>query len=272
MSETFEMANHKLRRFAVAGDTLDEISRALPAGTYTTLRTYGGRRFLDLPHHLSRLVESLRLMGGPDRVDLGEVREALAGALQATGYAETRARVTIPLAGAPIFVTVEPFTPYPPALYYDGVRTVTMLMARQNPRAKSTAFIAPSRELKGQMPPGIHEVLMVDGSGAILEGFSSNFFAILNGELHTADEGVLAGVTRGITLRAAEGLLPIRLTPVFQTDIPALSEAFITSSSREVMPVVLINDDRIGDGRPGPMTRAIAQRFAQLVTDLSEEP
>ena len=272
MPTTFEVSHTGLHAVDVPGATLDDVSRALPPGVYTTLRTYGGNRFLDLPHHLQRLAESLRLLNGGAAVDEATLRHALADALAATHYPEARLRVTVPVAGAPIYVTIEPFAPYPPQLYRDGVATVTMLMARQNPRAKSTAFIAPSRELKGQIPPGIHEVLMVDGSGAILEGFSSNFFGILEGELRTAEEGVLAGVTRGLVLRAAEGVLPIRRAPVMQNDIPRLQEAFITSASREVMPVVRINDDTVSDGRPGPLTRTIAERFAAVVTVESERP
>lgn len=269
---TFAFSQGQLQPAAVAGDTLDEVSRALPQGTYTTMRTYGGRRFLDLPHHLARLAESLRLMDGAVAVDDQVVRQVLRAALDATAYPEARVRVTIPLASTPVYVSVEPFTPYPAELYRDGVRTVTMLMARQNPRAKATTFIAPSRDLKSSLPPGVHEVLMVDGQGALLEGFSSNFFAVLDGELRTADEGVLAGVTRGVVLQAAEGLLSVRLDPVLQPDIPRLTEAFITSASREVMPVVWINDDPVGDGRPGPLTRAIADRFAHLVDSRSDEP
>ncbi|MFN8483405.1 MAG: aminotransferase class IV [Anaerolineae bacterium] len=269
---TFKVTSAGVAPVNVAGATLDEISRALPEGTYTTLRTYGGRRFLDMPHHVTRLAESLRLLEGGVALDETALRRGLADALAATGYAESRVRVTIPLAGAPVYISVEPFTPYPAELYRDGVRTITMLMARQNPKAKATSFIAPSRELKSTLPPGVHEVLMVDGHGDILEGFSSNFFGILDGELRTAADGVLAGITRGIALQAAEGIVPIRQAPVNQADIGRLSEAFITSASREVMPVVAINDTAIGDGRPGPLTAAIARRFAEIVAAESEPP
>ncbi|MFN8498526.1 MAG: aminotransferase class IV [Anaerolineae bacterium] len=269
---TFKVTSAGVAPVSISGATLDEISRALPEGTYTTMRTYSGRRFLDMPHHMSRLAESLCLLDGSVTLDETAVRRGLADALAATAYAESRVRVTIPLAGAPIYISVEPFTPYPAELYRDGVRTITMLMARQNPKAKATSFIAPSREMKATLPPGIHEVLMVDGRGDILEGFSSNFFGILDGELRTADEGVLAGVTRGIVLQAAEGIASLRLTPVSQADIGRVSEAFITSASREVMPVVAINDALIGDGRPGPLTAAISRRFAEIVAATSEPP
>ena len=269
---TFKVTSAGVTPVNVAGATLDEISRALPEGTYTTMRTYGGARFLDMPHHLTRLADSLRLLDGGVELDETALRRGLADALAATRYPEARVRVTIPLAGAPIYISVEPFTPYPPALYRDGVRTITMLMARQNPKAKATSFIAPSRELKSTLPPGIHEVLMVDGRGDILEGFSSNFFGILDGELRTAEEGVLAGVTRGIVLQAAQRVLPLRLAPVNQVDIERLSEAFITSASREVMPVVAINDAMIGGGKPGPLTEAIGRRFAEIVAAESEPP
>ena len=78
---TFQFAQGQLQPVVVAGATLDDISRALPQGAYTTLRTYGGRRFLDLPHHLARLTESLGLMGGTATLNEQTLRQALRAAL-----------------------------------------------------------------------------------------------------------------------------------------------------------------------------------------------
>jgi branched-chain amino acid aminotransferase len=105
--------------------------------------------------------------------------------------------------------------------------------------------------------------------GQVLEGSSSNFFALLNGVLRTAGDGVLAGVTRGIVLEAAKGLLPIVTEPISLNDMPNLREAFITSISRAVLPVVAIDAEVVGSGVPGPYTREIIQRFnARLEREL----
>jgi branched-subunit amino acid aminotransferase/4-amino-4-deoxychorismate lyase len=63
----------------------------------------------------------------------------------------------------------------------------------------------------------------------------------------------------------AEVLLPVERRAVHRDDLPAVGEAFVTSVSREVLPVVRIDDRRVGDGRVGPRTRAILRDFAALV-------
>ena len=78
----------------------------------------------------------------------------------------------------------------------------------------------------------------MDASGAIMEGLSSNFFAVLNGTLYTAGEGVLAGTVREVALAVArrEGV-PVSLTPPHLEDLPAWEGCFITSTSRLLLPV-----------------------------------
>jgi branched-chain amino acid aminotransferase len=85
------------------------------------------------------------------------------------------------------------------------------------------------------------EVLMVRSNGHILEGLTSNFFAVHAGVLRTAGEGTLEGVARSIDLEIAEGPLPVMLRSVSRMDVPALSEAFVTSSSREALPMVVVD-------------------------------
>jgi branched-subunit amino acid aminotransferase/4-amino-4-deoxychorismate lyase len=76
---------------------------------------------------------------------------------------------------------------------------------------------------------------------------------------------VLEGVTRSLVLEAAAPLLPLRRVGVRLDEVPAVSEAFITSVSREVLPVVALDGRPLGDGRVGPATRAVMAAFAALV-------
>ena len=99
--------------------------------------------------------------------------------------------------------------------------------------------------------------------GSVLEGLSSNFFAVKGGRLFTEEERVLKGVTRALVLEVAREVLPTERVAVRLED--GVEECFITSVSREVLPVVRIDGRPIGDGRPGVVTREIARRFASLV-------
>ncbi|MCS7060808.1 MAG: aminotransferase class IV [Anaerolineae bacterium] len=240
-------------------------SADLPAGAYTTFRTYGGNRVLHLNRHAQRLRDSLTLLGSAASLSDDQVRCAVASVLRQTGFAESRFRLTLaaPQAAdmpARLFVSVEPFTPYPSRLYEEGVMCSTLALHRDNPHAKSTAFIAAAGDAYRALPAGVHEGLMVADDGAVLEGLSSNFFAVLDGALYTEQERALVGVTQSLVLELARRLwpaLPIHTRAIHIDDLPRVSECFITSVSREVLPVVRIDNLTVGDGRPGPLTRAL---------------
>jgi len=250
-------------------ESLAASSQALPEGAYTTFRTYGGNGVVRLGQHVLRLCESVALKGVPGRLDPAAVRRALARALSECGYAESRVRLTF--APPRLFVAIEPFEPPPPRLYAEGAQCVTLALARQNPHAKDTRFIATARDAYASLPAGVEEGLLVAEDGALLEGLSSNFFAVREGALFTEEERVLAGITRGMVLDAAAPLLPLRRVAVERSELPLVAEAFLTSVSREVLPVVRIDGCAVGDGRVGPHTRAVMQAFAALVAREREE-
>ncbi len=255
------LTSRELRLTELTGLTLDAISLRLPNGAYTTLRTYHTDRIIGLSAHLQRLIESSRLLQRPYPVDPAAIRLALRGVIARERQPALRLRLTVPLDIDQILISVEPFEVYPPEFYQRGVRCATTRLSRHTPRAKATDFIAASRESKAALDPGIHELLMVDSQGQILEGTSSNFYAVCNGVLRTAGEGVLAGVTRHIVLQEAAELISIDYHPVRVNELTEVSEAFITSSSREVMPVIQIDDQIMGTGRPGSVTLALLEKY-----------
>ena len=264
MVHVFEVDEGRLTPLPQA-PTLAAASERLPQGSYTTLRTYGGTGVVRLPQHVRRLRESL-----PTPADLPEsaVRWAIAEALRATGHPESRVRLTF--APPRLFVAVEAFTPADAAVARTGVACMTIRARRDRPQAKDTRFLDTAQMAYAAMPAMIHEGLMVGDDGAILEGLSSNFFAIKGGTLHTEEARALAGVTRSMVLDLAADVVPRGEGPVHVGDMPAIEEAFITSVSREVLPVVRIDGTTIGDGKPGPRTRELMRRFAEAVARETE--
>jgi branched-chain amino acid aminotransferase len=240
-----------------------EASAILPQGAYTTLRTYGnGTRVLRLAQHLTRLRESAA-PGQRARFEGSKVRAGLAQAVEATGPGEARLRLT--WANERLFVAVEPLAPLPEALYRDGVRCASVPLKRTAPKVKDTRFIPAAQAAYRDLPEGVHEGLMVAADGTILEGLSSNFFAVREGILHTEDERVLPGITRGVVLELGRGLLPRATGAVRLDQIGELSEAFLTSVSRGVLPVVRVDETTVGDGRPGPLTQELGRRLEALI-------
>jgi branched-chain amino acid aminotransferase len=239
-------------------------SARLPAGVYTTLRTYGGQGVVRFDAHLHRLEESAALQGRPATIDRDAARHLVAAALSESRHPESRLRLTF--APPRLFVSVEAFEPLPRSRYEGGVACVTLpRLHRDQPHVKDTRFIPTARRAYRQLTAGIEEGLLLAEDGAVLEGLSSNFFALLDGTLHTEEERVLAGITRALVLEVAEPRVRVVWHPVRRDELARISEAFITSASREVLPVVQIDHEVIGDGRVGRITRTIMDAFASLV-------
>jgi branched-chain amino acid aminotransferase len=249
--------------------SLAEASRRLPSGAYSTLRTYGGDRIVRFDAHLRRLEESIARPGHRATIDPDGARGLLAAALSETHHPESRVRLTF--APPRLFASVEAFVPLPPSRYDEGIACVTVgRVHRDQPHVKDTRFIPTARRAYCDLPAGIEEGLLVADDGSILEGLSSNFFTVLDGALHTEEERVLAGITRALVLEVAEPQLSVVRRAVRRDELSRVREAFITSASREVLPVVSIDAEPIGDGGVGPRTRGIMEGFAALVRDEAE--
>jgi branched-chain amino acid aminotransferase len=111
---------------------------------------------------------------------------------------------------------------------------------------------------------GAQEALLLDGAGCVTEGASSNVFAVRDGVLETPPLGVgiLAGVTRAVVAGIARSLgIPFREAPLPLAALERAEEAFLTSTVREVLPLVRVGDRSIGAGSPGPVTRRIHAAF-----------
>lgn len=251
-----------LRPADYAAGSLAEAAQHEPAdGVYTVTNTYNTFQVLKLDAHLDRLEDSARRRYIPLRLDRQALRAALRTMIAEAGFGDVRFRVTVPGAQPDrLILSLEPFSPPPPEVYAQGVRCVTLPdSARDDPAVKSTGWIA-ARE-RFTLPPGIYTGLLLDSAGRILEGMSSNFYAVLDGELRTAGEGALPGIAQQIVLAIAPDVLPVRRQAVYVRDLPQVDEAFITSSSRGIVPVVEIDGVPIGAGVPGDVVKALRRAY-----------
>ena len=146
-----------------------------------------------------------------------------------------------------------------------GVKLITSYLQRSMPEAKTSNYVAAIRALKEAERRDASDALFVNVHDHVLEGTRSNFFVFRGDTLVTPGVGVLLGVTRKVVLDLAEGRFPIEERPILLSELPEVDEAFITSSSKEITPVVRIDDVVIGDGKPGPRTYELEQRFIAMV-------
>lgn len=255
------MPDGRLEPAAYTAESLAEALPHEPDGIYTIASTFQRTRVLKLDAHLDRMEDSAQREGIPLRLDRARLRAALRQMIEEAGYTESRFRITVPRAQPDrAILSLEPFTPPGPELIARGVRCATVPgLARRNPEAKTSDWAHSRRQ--AALPPGVYEGLLVSADGSILEGFSSNFYAVLDGALRTAGAGVLPGVAQQIVFEVAPAVLPVQREAARLTDIPRMAEAFLTSSSRGVIPIVAIDGQRVGGGVPGPHTQAIRVRY-----------
>ncbi len=243
-----------------------------PDGVYTVARTFFGDRALLLDAHLDRLEESAHLVNIPLRLDRARLRAALRELLQRVGYPDAKFRITVPrMHPEQIYLALEPYQPVPDVIMQQGAHVITIPAMRPNPDAKTTDWMTQRRTAYEGLPPGVYEGVMVSQDGRLLEGLSSNIYGVLDGVLRTAGDGVLAGITRRAMYEIAPEVLPVQTVPLHVSDIPSVTEAMLTSSSRGIVPITRINDRSVGDGTVGPVARQL-QALYDRWTESHAEP
>jgi branched-chain amino acid aminotransferase len=243
------------------------------AGVYTVANTFDSTKTLKLASHWDRLEQSAQLAGITLHLDRPRVQAALRQMIEASGYGDVRFRVTVPQAQPDqLLLTIEPFKPLAPEIFQNGVKGITAPnSARENPAAKTTGWMHARQAYTQAMPEDIYETFLCDETGHVLEGLNSNFYAILAGELRTARDGVLMGISRQIVMQVAPPILAVNESPIHTMEIKQVSEAFLTSSSRGIVPVVEIDGITLGAGVPGPMTTALREAYQTWVMQHLEE-
>lgn len=241
-------------------------------GVYTVAATYDTYGVVKLTAHLDRLQDSARRENIPLTLTHRQIRAAVREVIDIAGYGDVRFRVTVPRQHPnEIIISAEPFGGYPSHYYTDGVTVVTAgNIARRNPAAKDTHWMFDRRAIEDKLPADVHTAILLDADGNLLEGTGSNFYAVLDNTLYTAVDGVLPGTAQQIVLEVAPEVLPLVRRPANIRDLPHMQEAFITSSSRGVMPVTQIDDTRLGDGQPGAYTKAIRRAYRAWIDHHAE--
>ena len=252
--------------------TFDEITRELPQGFYTTFTTlFKGIKVLGLHMHLQRLYAPAMEQGIDPAVDEPTLRKRIAELAKTKLPKESRIRLILAKDNGSIYVVVQSFEPLSRQVYENGVKVVTAELARQAPRVKDTGFISSSISQRRQVGRDVFEILLTK-DGKILEGMTSNFYAIKGTTLVTAQRGILLGVTRRVILSLARGQggaihIAYRAPYVHEK----FDEAFLTSSSRGVVPIVSIDNKSVGQGRVGKWAKMLSEAYQVYVKERSEK-
>jgi branched-chain amino acid aminotransferase len=249
--------------------SLDRVSTILPNGAYTTFRTYHHDQVLSLEKHFSRLEETTRLAGKPIKIYPASLRLALREISKQLSDGDIRFRITIDLEQKPgtMYVSTEPLKTPSQIAYELGGAALTYQLERNNPKAKMTGQLGTAAKIRQQFADEpVNEIITMSSNGIVLEGLSSNFFAVKDDVIWTADEEVLSGTVRNVVLELANKAdYKVMLKGLPISELPDIDEAFVTSTSRSILPIVKIDHHHIGSGKPGPITRQLMHDFDEML-------
>ena len=251
-------------------------------GIYETLRTYDGRAFL-LDRHLRRLRNSARMIVLDLPFTDGDLSSQIQHTMAAADLKGVEAYIRILVtrgigaltydpAATPtpsIVIIVKPHEDPPPDAYDKGVRVVIVDIVRNhpetvNPMIKSNNLLNSALAAQQALRRGGFEGIMRNTKGELTECSTANLFIVRSGEALTPPlgAGLLPGITREFLFEVGSEVgVSVREQVLRDEDLFAADEAFLTSTTRELVPIVTVDDRAIGSGRPGPVTKTLLEGF-----------
>ena len=264
-------------------------------GVYETIRSYGPRIFMR-DQHLSRLFRSADAIGLRIPIPLTRwadiLHEAMTRNEVGTHQRDAYLRITVSrgvgdigldpaLCPSPTVVVMTKLL-MPPAshLYEGGVKVIVASTKRNlpsalSPQIKAINFLNNILAKREAIAAGAFDSILLNWESHLTECTISNLFFILDGKLRTPalECGLLDGITRGIVIQLADELhIPIEEGRFTVDQLHQADECFLTNTSMEIMPVVMVDNQPMGEGRPGPVTRKLRARFIEARERFLEPP
>lgn len=241
-------------------------------GVFELIKTYRSKPF-HMEDHLQRLRNSAKSLGLSLEISDLSIIKIIERLLKVNRLYDASIRIVVtggatfdyilPSGQHSLIVFTTPFLSYPKHYYTNGIHAITFEAERYLPECKSLGYMSAVMALQKAKKQQAQEAIYMNRQKHILEGTTCNFFGIKDGVLITPEEGILHGVTRHILLQLLAKNYKIEKRVVLKEEIPTFSEAFFTSSTKEVMPVVQVDGQKIGTGVVGEHTKNIMHLFHQ---------
>lgn len=245
-------------------------------GVFDFMRTYNGKIFR-FPEHYKRFVNSAKLLDLKVNLKEKELEALIYKLIKKNDLKEASIRLV--LSGGPakeginfdqksqtFAVLIEELYTLPVKLFQTGAKLITFDYQRLIPEAKNLNYIWAVKLQKDKKKQGAVEILYTNRS-EILECSTSNFFLVKKGKIITTETGILAGITRRVVLEMAQGLnLKVEIRPIKVTELKDADEAFITATNKNILPIIKVDNIKIGNGLPGPITKTLMTEFDRIIS------
>jgi branched-chain amino acid aminotransferase len=243
-------------------------------GAFDFMRTYAGKPFC-LQAHLERLEASTRKIGLRFPWTMDALVQLVMETLSRNSHKESNIRVIVtggssqdfmnPQGNPRLIIMVSKLPDMPAWWYRDGICVITQMAERALAGAKSINYVQAALALETARSRGAQEAVYTLPQGLVLEGTTSNIFVVSGDRLITPGRGILPGITRQVILDLARSFFSVEIRDVFLSELLEADEVFICGTNKGIVPVVKVDDAFIGNGKPGPGTRRLIQRFPDFV-------
>jgi branched-chain amino acid aminotransferase len=253
-------------------------------GVFEGIRVYGGKVFR-AQAHMDRLFDSAKRIRLVPPYTRQELLDATYEALRANGMTDAYVRMVITRGRgnlglnpftcerASAFVIVDKIHLYPPEMYEHGMsviiaRTLRTSASMVDPSAKSLNYLNNILAKIEAIDANVPEAVMLNADGNVAECTGDNLFLVKDGTLVTppTSAGILVGITRSVVVELAKkGGIPLVEKNVKPKDLYAADECFLTGTAAEVVAVTKVDEETIGDGKVGPVSRRLTKAFREYV-------
>lgn len=277
MTEYIYYVNGSFVPASTAAIGLNDLGLVRGYGVFEVLRTYGVTPF-HLHEHLERLQRSASQIDWVLPWSTAELEMIVFDTLARNDPTNVAIRIIVtggasasflmPDSTPSLMVLLTAVKPFPEEIYATGARLLTVDLPHFMPTVKSINYITAIMGQQRAKRVGAIEALYCGADGVLTECTTSNLFVFQGDRLCTPGADVLPGITRAAVLEIASDLFEIELRPLHYAELATASEVFITSTTKEIMPIVRVDDITIGDGRVGSRTQRLHSLFRASVEQL----
>ncbi len=244
-------------------------------GIYEVIPVYGGRLFR-LPQHLQRLEHSLASIHMPNPLSHPQWQQLLEELVERNGGGEQSLYLQLSRGAAPrdlsipaalhptVFAMSSPVKAMDEATLRRGLRAITVEDIRWHHCDIKTISLLPNVLLRRHADEaGVDEAIIIR-DGMVTEGTASNIFVVHHDMVSTPPKGqnLLPGITRDLVVELCQRLgIQCQEQPVDEQSLLAADEIWLTSSSREIMPLIELNQSALENGRPGPIWEKLISHY-----------
>ena len=249
-------------------------------GVFEGIRVYS-RRVFELEAHLRRLYESAKAIRLDVPMQKSELTSAIERTVEANGIVDGYIRLVVTRGvgnlglnpftckDSSLFIIADKIQLYPEELYETGMKIISATTARNHPltippQVKSLNYLNNILAKIEALDNNVPEAVMYNHEGYVAEATGDNVFIVRNGVICTppVEAGALEGITRNLVIRLAkkEGLEVVEKN-LTRCDLYICDEFFLTGTAAEVIGIVDIDGRTVGDGKPGPVTKLLREKF-----------